>query len=116
MVQFLPGAPHSEGPCIFNAHAIFADLSLSGMYNKMLFEAAACECMVITASKDFAGLVDSRFIFRENDVEELADKIEALLALSLLEQQGIGSKLRNIAKEHSIEKLGERLAQEIGAK
>jgi glycosyltransferase involved in cell wall biosynthesis len=113
VVRFFPGAPHSEGPRIFNAHAIFADLGRSGMYNKMLFEAAACECMVVTASKDFAELVDNRFIFAEDNVDSLAEKIEALLKLSLLEEQGAGSKLHNIAKQQSLEILGSRLAQEI---
>ncbi|MDE1924834.1 MAG: glycosyltransferase family 4 protein [Patescibacteria group bacterium] len=112
-IRFMPGAPHREGPRIFNAHAIFADLGLSGMYNKMLFEAAACECMVLTSSKDFAELVDKKFIFEENSVEDLAQKLEGLLNLSLIEQQGAGSQLRNIAKQHSVSALSEHLVREI---
>jgi len=85
------------------------------MYNKTLFEAAACESMVITASADFAELVDEKFIYNETGAEELSNKIEKLLKMSLIEQQGAGVQLHNIAKKHSIEVLGNRLAQEIVA-
>jgi glycosyltransferase involved in cell wall biosynthesis len=112
-VRFFPGAPHSEGPRIFSAHTIFVDLGASGMYNKMLFEAAACECLVVAASRDFAKLVDERFIFQENDAEDLADKIESLLKLPVVEQRALGAQLCNIAKSHSLHTLGIRLAEEI---
>ena len=115
MVSFLPGTPHSEAPHIFNAHSLYVDLGESGMYNKTLFEAAACESMVITASADFAELVDEKFIYNETGAEELSNKIEKLLKMSLIEQQGAGVQLHNIAKKHSIEVLGNRLAQEIVA-
>jgi glycosyltransferase involved in cell wall biosynthesis len=114
-VSFLPGTPHDEAPSIFNAHTIYADLSASGMYNKTLFEAAACESLVITASGDFAGLVDDKFIYHDGGAEELCEKIEKLITLPLIQQQGEGVKLRNIAKQHSIEALGMRLAAEVTA-
>jgi len=112
-VQFLPGTPHSEAPRIFNAHALYIDLGASGMYNKTLFEAAACEALVITSSEDFAQLVDEKFIYREHGPEELCEKIEKLLKLPLIEQQGAGVTLHNIAKRHSLEALGIRLVQEV---
>lgn len=112
-VQFFPGAPHAQGARIFNAHALYVDLGASGMYNKTLFEAAACESMVLTASEDFAALVDGKFIYRETGAQELCDKIEKLLLLPLIEQQAAGVQLHNIAKQNSLEALGARLAQEI---
>lgn len=112
-VRFLPGRPHNEGPHIFNAYAIFVNASRSGMYDKTLLEAAACECIVVAASKDFAELVPSRFIFNEGDAEDLAKKLEPLLQLPLLEQQGIGSQMHNVAKKQSLEVLGDALAREI---
>lgn len=115
VIHFLPGVAHAEGPKIFNAHAIYVDLGASGMYNKMLFEAACCESMVITASKDFAELAPERFIYHEEGAHELADKIERLLKLPLLEQQGAGAQLHNIAKLQSLEVLGNRLVQELAA-
>jgi len=53
-VRFYPGAAYDKGSDVFNAHEIFVNLGASGMYDKMLFEAAASGCIVLAASKDFA--------------------------------------------------------------
>lgn len=113
VVRFYPGVPYAQAPQLFNAHILYVDLSASGMYNKTLFEAAACESMVLTASEDFASLVDDKFIYHEHGPQELCEKIEKLLTLPLIKQQGAGAQLHNIAKQHSLEALGVRLAQEI---
>ncbi len=113
MVSFYPGTPHSEAPRIFNAHSLYVDLGESGMYNKTLFEAAACESMLITASADFAELVDTKYIYEETGAQELCDKLAKLLKMSLIEQQGAGVQLHNVAKKHSIEELGKKLAYEM---
>lgn len=112
-VHFLPGQPHAEGPTIFNSYAIFVNASRSGMYDKTLMEAAACECMVVAASRDFATLVPSRFIFAEGDAADLAAKLEPLLKLPLLEQQGLGSQMHNVARAQSLEILADALAKEM---
>lgn len=112
-VRFFPGVRHAEGAQLFNSHVLYVDLGASGMYNKTLFEAAACESMVLTASADFAELVDDKFIYREKGSQELCDRIEKLLTLPLKEQQGAGVQLHNIAKKHSLEALASRLAQEL---
>jgi glycosyltransferase involved in cell wall biosynthesis len=112
-VRFLPGRPHADGPSIFNAYAIFVNTSRSGMYDKTLLEAAACECVVVAASKDFAGLVPADFAFFEGDTKDLAKKLEPLLKLSLLEQQGLGAQMHNIAKAQSLEVLSSYLAKEM---
>lgn len=112
-VRFLPGRPHADGPAIFNAYAIFVNTSRSGMYDKTLMEAAACECIVVAASKDFAELVPTDFAFFEGDAKDLAKKLEPLLTLSLLEQQGLGTKMHNVAQTQSLEMLSKRLKEEI---
>ena len=49
-VSFYPGIPyHRELKC--SAHEIFVNLGASGMYDKMLFEAAASGCIVLAASR-----------------------------------------------------------------
>jgi glycosyltransferase involved in cell wall biosynthesis len=115
-VRFLAGKPHEEGPAIFNAYEIFVNASRSGMYDKTLLEAAACECIVVSASKDFGDLVPPEFTFEEGNAQDLAKKLEPLLTLPLLEQQGLGSKMHNIAQAQSLEVLGKTLASAIMAK
>ncbi|HEY4498587.1 MAG TPA: glycosyltransferase [Candidatus Paceibacterota bacterium] len=60
-VRFAAGLPYLEGPQVFSAHDIFVNLSPSGMYDKTLFEAAGCECLVLACSADFARLMDKQF-------------------------------------------------------
>jgi len=112
-VRFLPGKPHEEGPHVFNSYEIFVNASRSGMYDKTLLEAAACECIVVSASKDFAEHVPPPFTFEEGDAADLAKKLEPLLKLPLLEQQGLGATMHNIAKAQSLEVLGKALAGAI---
>ncbi len=114
-VRFYPGIPNHETPAVFNRHGIFVNCSPSGMYDKTIFEAAACECLVMASSKDFAEIVDPQFIFKEDNAEDLADKLSQLLKLPLLERQGMASALRNVAKDQSIETLGKRLYEIICA-
>ena len=110
-VQFLPGVPHAEAPGVFSSHGVFVNLGASGMYDKTIFEAAACECLVLATSEDWAELVDEEFAFK--DVHDLVGKLERLLELSFIDRQAAGTRLRNIAKTQSLERLGERLAQEM---
>ncbi|MBP9711140.1 MAG: glycosyltransferase family 4 protein [Candidatus Pacebacteria bacterium] len=112
-VSFKQSVPNRETPAVFNRHAIFVNCSPSGMYDKTLFEAASCECAVVAASKDFAELVDVRFVFEDGNADELARKIETLLSLSVLDQQGIGAQMRNIARPHSVTNLMDKLAAEM---
>jgi len=114
-VRFLPGQPHREGPKIFNSYALFVNTSRSGMYDKTILEAAACESIVIAASKDFAEIAPKECIFAESDAGDLAKKLDALLHMPLLEQQGLASQMHNIAESQSLEKLGQRLFAEMNA-
>jgi glycosyltransferase involved in cell wall biosynthesis len=115
LVRFLPGRSHRDGPGIFNTHAIFVNASRSGMYDKTLLEAAACECMVVAASKDFAELVPERVIFEEGNAADLAATLEPLLQLAPLEQQSLGFQMHAVANTQSLEILGKMLTREITA-
>ena len=66
-VKFHLGVPHTEAPTIFSTHEIFVNLSSSGTYDKTMFEAAACGCVVIASSRDFAAIVGERFLVADND-------------------------------------------------
>jgi glycosyltransferase involved in cell wall biosynthesis len=77
-VKFYPGVPNDQAPALFRAHEIFVNCSQSGMFDKMLFEAAACGCRVLASSEDFAALAhDPSTHFRTT--EELAHCLEVTL-------------------------------------
>ena len=112
IVMFHPGIPHSATPSVYNEHGIFVNLSESGMYDKTIFEAAACGTVVLAASKDLAELADERCI-TTGDSADIATKLEALLALSAEEREGLRAALRALAERHSLAALGERLSAEM---
>lgn len=112
-VRIVAGVPQEQTPELFNKHAVFVNCSPSGMYDKTLFEAASCECVVISSSKDFAELVDPRFVVKDGDVQDLARALEMALTMPVIDQQGVGAQMRNVAREHSLSHLVERLVAEI---
>jgi len=112
-VKFLGPVPHHEAPTVFGAHEIYVNLGGSGMYDKTIFEAAACGCLVLAASEDFAKLVDQRFTFKQDDAEDLAQKLHVLLKVSKEEKRVLQSNLKQLAETQSLQKLISRLVQEM---
>ncbi len=114
-ISFSPGRPHSDGPAIFCAHEIFVNLSRSGMYDKTIYEAAACGLLVLAASKDFAEHVDPQFVFNE-DGSDLDEKLAVLLQLPPETKEKYRSEFLRLADTQSLSTLGLKIAEELGAK
>ncbi|HEU0080911.1 MAG TPA: glycosyltransferase family 4 protein [Candidatus Paceibacterota bacterium] len=115
-VSFHPGIPNDQCPYAFSSHEVFVNLSSSGMYDKTIFEAMACESMVLATNKNLEDLVDPWFIAREDDVEDIAAKLEALLKVSPEDRALFGRDLRQVTvKHHSLKALGQKLAREIAS-
>lgn len=110
-VTFLPGVPHQETPAIYAAHDIFVNASRSGMFDKTLFEASAAGCLVVAASDDFKDAAGKRFHFENAD--DLADRLDELLTLSLDERVRATMALKALAKSESLETLADRIIQEL---
>ncbi len=108
------GIPNSETPRAYSEHEIFVNLSSSGMYDKTIFEAMSCKALVLATNRNLEGLIDSKFIGKEDDVDDIAMKLEALLNLSEQEKIKEGDILRNVTvRHHSLKTLGQKLAKEI---
>lgn len=113
-VSFLRGIPNDQTPLAYSSHEIFVNLSSSGMYDKTIFEAMACESLVVATNRNLEGLIDPRFIAREDDAEDIAAKLEGLLKLGAAEREAFGRELRRVAEtKHSLKALGHKLAGEI---
>ncbi len=113
-VSFHAGVPNTQTVSVYNAHDIFVNLSSSGMYDKTIFEAMACETLVLASNKNLHGLIGEEYIFEEENAVVLADKLEHLLALSTAEKQTAGSVLRNVVvREHSLAGLADKLTSVI---
>lgn len=77
-VSFFPGVVNEEAPSVFQAHEIFVNCSRSGMFDKMLFEAAASGCLVLAVSEDFSSLFGREHAF-EATATALAQRLEEAL-------------------------------------
>jgi glycosyltransferase involved in cell wall biosynthesis len=112
--KFYDGLPNTEQPRIMGAHEVFVNLGESGMYDKMLFEAAACGCYVLGCSADWVELVGKEF---EAPVEPaaLARVLAGALTLESSEKAIRLQKLTTAVEAHSLSKLSERLATEFNA-
>lgn len=106
-VSFYAGVPNDSTPKIYSAHEIFVNLSSSGMYDKTIFEAAACESMILASNENLRTLVDDSFICTA-ETSDVANKLESLLARK--DKIVAGKKLREITEmRHSLEKLSQSL-------
>jgi glycosyltransferase involved in cell wall biosynthesis len=112
-VTFHSAVTNNEASAVYNRFNIFVNCSPSGMYDKTIFEAAACGCLVLTSSKDFADKVDSALIFEEGSATDLANKIAALLSCSQPERQVFVEQLQAVAAAEDIKTWGRRLYQEM---
>jgi len=98
-VSFVQGIPNRETPRVYNAHTVFINTSPSGMYDKTIFEAMACEGLVLTSNLNLKGQIDDRFLFAEDDAHDLAKKLKNLLNLDADMQEKYGKMLRNYVAE-----------------
>ena len=108
-VIFHGGVANHATPAVYRSHRIFVNTSQSGMYDKTIFEAAACGCLVLASSRDFAELFGASGYFAEGNSEELAHKLEGYLTA----ETSVGEGSRGIVSSHSLRELGKALADRM---
>lgn len=108
-ITFNPGVQNDATPEIYRAHTFFVNTSKSGMFDKTLFEAAACGDIVLSSSKDFAKLAGIETYFDD------ASTLNKILRGLLVKSSGEISKknLSNVVQQHSLTELTDRLLKEI---
>ena len=113
-VEWKKGISNTETPRAYSEHEIFVNLSSSGMYDKTIFEAMACESIVLATNRNLEGLIDPVFIGKEDYADDIANKLAKLLDLPTDRKIDEGRKLRLVSEtHHSLEALGQKLAKEI---
>ncbi len=109
-VRFAPGVPNTTTVAIYGQHDLFVNLSPSGMYDKTIFEAAACGALPVVSNKNLHGEFDERLLVGGHSAPELAEKLKALLELESAERQALSQKLRHyVESRHSLSMLAEKL-------
>lgn len=112
-VKYHGKIPNYKTPSVYNRSRIYVNLSPAGLFDKTILEAMACECLVLVCGRAFAGNIDSRFLFKENDPSDLSARIEKLLDLPDPEKGRLGKELRHFAENHSLNSLSEKLGNII---
>ena len=110
-VAFRGGISNQEAPRIYSSHEIFVNLSSSGMFDKTLFEAAACGCAVLAVSKDFSE--QTKLPALAEDPVGIAETLQKELERGGDEISKRASHLKEIIEAQGITVLGKRLAQEL---
>ena len=104
-VRFLQGVPNAETLRLYQSHQIFVNASPSGMFDKTLFEAAACGAIVLSSSKDFVALAGQDTYF--DSAETLAARLRT--ALGGLTQTAVPA----FVAENSLYALSGKLAKTL---
>jgi glycosyltransferase involved in cell wall biosynthesis len=110
---FYRGIPNTETVKIYQTHDIFVNLSSSGMYDKTIFEAMACGCLILASNENLRGNISDDLIFKDRNEGELIEKMRRLLKYSATERAEASARLQAFARQHSLETLGEKLISEI---
>lgn len=111
-INFVGPVPNTETYLYYRSHDIFVNCSRSGMFDKTIFKAVACGCLVLATSLDFGDLAGKEFIFEEN-AESLEKKLSEFLGTSSQEHDRLTDVLKASIKRHGLPILVQRIQEEI---
>lgn len=103
-VSFYPGISNSQTPDLYRTHEIFVNTSPSGMLDKTIFEAAACGCLSLASSVDWAEQAGADFSF--SDAATLSHRLATALSTPSVHTA-------HTVEENSLSRLGEALERVI---
>ncbi len=93
----------------YNKHDLFVNLTPTGSMDKTIFEAMACQCLVLVINSDFVNIITKELSNRlicSSRPEDLAAKINLLLNLPTTVKKEVGLSLRQIVEDnHSLSLL-----------
>lgn len=112
-IVFYPGIPNTATVDVYNSHQLFINLSTSGMYDKTIFEAMACGCLILASNKNLLGLIPDRYVFAEGDLSDLKNKLMAINRLSPEQKESDIKSFQDLVQKNSLANLGLKLSQII---
>ena len=74
-IKFLGGVPYSLTPEYYRESDLVINLSSTGSVDKVVLEAMASGCLVLTCNEAFVEILDKKYLFKIGDPQDLADKI-----------------------------------------
>ncbi|MHB9019330.1 MAG: hypothetical protein ACYC3G_00430, partial [Minisyncoccota bacterium] len=111
-VKLTPGIKNTEAIDLYNKYEIFVNLTPSGSMDKTIFEAMACESLVLVSNKSLEDKINNKLIFKEGNFIDLAEKLKTIFSFSIEEKEGFGKELSSyILKEHDLSLLVGRVCK-----
>ncbi len=108
-VEFAGSVTREQVPAELQSAHVMVNMSATGSIDKAVLEAMACGLPVVTANEAFVPLLapwGEQLLTPPGDVEALAQRIRALMALDDDERAALGGALRALVRrEHSMERL-----------
>lgn len=109
-VSFFSSVPNKNVVAILNKHEVLVNLTSLGSLDKVILEAMACECLVITSNKLLEDILPASFFLAQNEVNLLEEKIKSVLVLSEQQKTEYGRKFRNyVIENHNLENLVKKI-------
>ncbi len=108
-VIFHGSIPNIETPKVYSSHELFINLSPDGMYDKTIFEAMNCRCVVLASNQNLNGQIDDVLIIKQREPLEVSERIKKIFTLSESDKKKILEKEYLFASSHSLVSLTEKL-------
>ena len=83
------------------------------MYDKTIFEAMACGCLVLVSNENLRGNIDDRLVIGDRSAEEAVSRISLILSLPENDKQKIISDNMKFAETHSLKELSCELSHVV---
>ena len=109
-VTFKPAIRNDEAAAIYNAHAIYVNLTPSGSFDKTIGEAMATGRIVVACNDAVRDVLLKELFVTECSAEFVATALRSALALSESERTAVTERCRAyVEREHSLSLLLKRL-------
>lgn len=117
-ISFRGGIANLKTPAEYGKHEIFVNLTNSGSMDKTIFEAMSCGLIVLASNRSFEKIFPEEFLsslmFKENDENDLAQKLSKVLAIpDELKNKYQEWARKYVIENHSLEKLAEMIMNYI---
>lgn len=109
-VVFMKGVPNQKTVDLYQSHEYFVNCSPSGMFDKTMFEAAACGALVLASSDDFSIETEGHSMVTFNDPNSLSDRLVHYLQHSEGHSMKYRELLSSVVTRHSLDALIKEIA------
>ncbi|MDI6591896.1 MAG: glycosyltransferase, partial [Patescibacteria group bacterium] len=113
-IKFLGKVPNYKTPEIYNQNEIFVNLSPSGLFDKTVLEAMACQTLTLVSSQAFQEVLGNSLMFEEKNPEDLKNKILNIFNIKKEEKENLGKRLREyVGQNHNLDVLINKIISEF---